>query len=33
MYKLNRGCKGITIEAATAFRAALLGIKVIHNGR
>ena len=33
MYKLNRGYKGITIEAATAFRAALLGIKVIHNRR
>ena len=33
MYKLNRGCKGITIEAATAFRATLLGVKVMHNRR
>jgi len=33
MYKLNRGYKGITIEAATAFRAVLLGVKVIYNGR
>ena len=23
----------MTIEAATAFRAALLGVKVMHNGR
>ncbi|KAK3331565.1 kinase-like domain-containing protein [Cercophora scortea] len=27
------GCKGMTIEAATAFRAALLGVKVMHDGR
>ena len=33
MYKPNRGCKGITIEAATIFRAALLGVKVIYNRR
>jgi len=33
MYKLNRGCKGIIIEAATAFRAVLLGIKVMYNRR
>jgi len=33
MYKLDRGCKGITIEAAAVFRAALLGVKVMHNKR
>jgi hypothetical protein len=33
MYKLNRGYKGIIIEAVTAFRAVLLGIKVIYNKR
>jgi len=33
MYKLDRGYKGIIIEAATAFRAVLLGVKVIYNGR
>jgi hypothetical protein len=33
MYKLNRGYKGIIIEAAIVFYAALLGIKVIHNRR
>jgi serine/threonine protein kinase len=33
MHKLNRGSKGMTIEAATAFRAALLGVKVMHHGR
>ncbi|KAF2812792.1 kinase-like protein [Mytilinidion resinicola] len=27
------GCKGMTIEAATAFRDALLGVKVMHDGR
>ncbi|OCK93538.1 uncharacterized protein K441DRAFT_565562, partial [Cenococcum geophilum 1.58] len=32
-YKLNRGCKGIIIEAVTAFYTALLGIKVIYNRR
>ncbi|KAI1420108.1 kinase-like domain-containing protein [Xylaria sp. FL1777] len=26
------GCKGMTIEAATAFRTALLGVKVMHDG-
>ena len=33
MYKLNRGCKGIIIEAAAIFRAVLLGVKVIYNRR
>ena len=33
MYKLNRGYKGIIIEAATVFRAVLLGVKVIYNRR
>ena len=33
IYKLNRGCKGIIIKAATVFRAVLLGIKVIYNRR
>jgi hypothetical protein len=33
MYKLNRGYKGIIIEAATIFRAVLLGVKVIYNRR
>ena len=33
MYKLNRGHKGIIIEAATIFCAILLGVKVIYNGR
>ena len=32
IYKLDRGYKGIIIEAATIFRAVLLGIKVIYNG-
>ena len=31
MYELNKGYKGITIEAATTFCAVLLGIKVIYN--
>ena len=33
MYKLNKGCKGMTIEAVTIFCAALLSIKVIYNRR
>lgn len=33
MYKLNRGHKGITLEAAVAFRSALLGVKVMHDKR
>ena len=31
MYELDRGCKGIIIEAVTVFRAVLLGVKVIYN--
>jgi len=32
MHELNRGCKDMTIEVATAFCAALLGVKVMHDG-
>ncbi|MCJ1309560.1 hypothetical protein MMC25_003220 [Agyrium rufum] len=31
-YEFDMGSKGMTIEAATAFRSALLGVKVMHDG-